>query len=247
MSGAPNIFLKGHNNWRVGLPYTPADPEEVSAVEYLYEDDGGSTKSTFSDSVALGVLLLHEVAFLNSNWREKTWPKEAQGSISVNICINDVFAWGVSDAETIGLREIEGVYRFWAKDPAWGTTIWAMIRRKEMPQRPIEKRIRDAGVWDLDQLQVEHDLRANHYDGVGGVLAKRKYDSYCAWECARGQTPRVFDGGWWTGWREYTTAHPDWHSDNWKAEDDRLVREWKAANGHPAPPMTSPSKTKAPA
>lgn len=189
-------------------------------------------EEVFEIEHALALLLVNEVAFLNQNHWEKSWPEEARRTFYVGINCNDVFAWGCSDAEGASYDDIETVYRHWLKDPHWGTAVWCMIKRRELPQRPVAERIAKAGIWNLDALAVEHGLKPNHYDGVSSVLAGHKYRVYCDWERSQGRDPRPFDKEWWAGWREFTAAVPGWYDDAWKAEDARLREEWRAAHGH---------------
>lgn len=111
-------------------------------------------KDMFEEEKALAVLLAHDVAFVNSFWWEKDLPERIRNSISVNVACNDVFAWGCSDAEGLPHEEIESVYRMWRKDPSWGSAVWCMLQRKQMPQKPVEDIIRKAGIWDLDSLKL---------------------------------------------------------------------------------------------
>lgn len=108
----------------------------------------------FEEEAALAHLLMNEVVFLNSHWWEKEWPEAARKQTSINVNCNDVFAWGCADAESMLHDDIENLYRMWRKDPEWGSAVWCMIRRNQMPQKPVEKRIRDAGIWDLDSLKL---------------------------------------------------------------------------------------------
>lgn len=188
----------------------------------------------FEQEDALALLLINEVVFLNSHHWEDDWPVEARKAISINVNCNDVFVWGCADAETLPYGEIQALYDMWAKDPREGGNVWCIIRRKQLPQRPVAEAIRKAGIWDLGAMAAEHGLLPNHYDGISNVLARRKYDTYCAWETANSREPRPFDKHWWAGWREYTDAHPDWLSAEWKAEDDRRCDEWRIANGYAA-------------
>lgn len=224
--------MPGVNNWRVGLPW-PAQitAEDFEEIEHLYEDDAGITQSSFSEEMALSAMLLAHAVFLNSNWWATEWPEDAKKTVSINVNTNDIFAWGCADAETITHKEIEEVYRYWVKGGC-GTAVWAIIRNREMPQRPVEKAIREAGVWDLDALTSEHGLRANRYDGISGVLAGRKRVVYLRWCEETGRPPLSFDGGWWDGWKEYTEAHPNWYDDAWKAADNAACNEWRVANGY---------------
>jgi hypothetical protein len=108
----------------------------------------------FIEENALAHLLMNNVVFVNSHWWQKELPEKFQEEISFNVECNDVFAWGYSDAERLPYEQIEILYRMWKKDPEWGAAIWCMIQRKEMPQKPVEKQIRAAGIWDLDSLEL---------------------------------------------------------------------------------------------
>lgn len=109
-------------------------------------------EAKFEEAPALAHLLMNEVIFLNDHWWEKEWPEQAREITSLNVNCNDVFAWGCADAEELPYKEVENLYRMWRKDPAWGPAVWCMIQRNQMPQPPVEKLIRKAGIWDLEKL-----------------------------------------------------------------------------------------------
>lgn len=112
------------------------------------------TEMIFEDEKALAHLLINDVVFANDHWWEKEWPEKARKETSLNVNCNDVFAWGCADAETMLHDDIENLYRMWRKDPEWGAAVWCMIRRNQMPQKPVEKIVREAGIWDLDALKL---------------------------------------------------------------------------------------------
>ncbi len=218
-------------NWRESLTWPAGLKDDPGAVEYLYEDEAGKTNSEFSEERALAAMLLAEAIFLNSNWSKDEWPADAKKTVAICVLTNDVFMWGCADAEVINYDEIEAVYRYWVKDRCWGTAIWATIRNKELPQKPVADSIRKGGIWDLDALTKEYELRANHYDGVSGVFARRKRAVYEAWCAEIGRVPLAYDGGWWEGWKEYNAAHPGWNNAEWQKADDDAKAEWRQANG----------------
>jgi hypothetical protein len=106
------------------------------------------------DENILAVLLIEEVVFLNDNWWQKDWSDDAKKLFSINVNCNDVFAWGCADAESLTYGELANLWGFWKKDPSWGAAVWCMIKRNQMPQKPVEKRIREEGIWDLDALKL---------------------------------------------------------------------------------------------
>jgi hypothetical protein len=197
--------------------------------------DKPEVEEVFEEAPALALLLINEVVHLNSHHWMDSWPKDARATIYMGVDCSDVFAWGCSDSEDATHADIESVYRHWLKDPTWGGAVWSMIKRRQMPQRPVEKRIRDAGIWDLDALQAEHGLLPNHYDGISGVQAGQKYEAYCAWERGEGREPLPYDAKWWEGWRRFVAARPDWHDAAWKAEEERRRLEWRTGNGYETP------------
>jgi hypothetical protein len=191
--------------------------------------DKPPTEEVFEVDKALALLLAKEVVFTNTNWWEEAWPEEARKTLALCVSCNDVFAWGCADAENVTRSGIESLYRMWRTDPVHGHEVWCIVQRRQMPQAPVERAIRKGGAWDLDALKAEHGLRPNHYDGVSGVLARRKYEAYRAWA---GEAALPYDARWWAGWQEFAKANPGWDSPAWKAEDERLCAEWRAANGY---------------
>jgi hypothetical protein len=197
--------------------------------------DKPETEEVFEEAKGLALLLANEVVHLNAHhWRDD-WPKDARETLYLGVDCSDVFVWGCSDSEGATHKDIEDVYRHWLKDARWGVAVWCMIKRGQMPQRPVEKRIRDAGIWDLDALKAQHGLSANHYDGISGVQADQKYEAYCAWERGQGADPMPFDAKWWEGWRRFTEANPDWQDAAWKAEEERRRTAWRMENGYADP------------
>lgn len=97
----------------------------------------------------LKVLLTEDVVFINNGHWNKDWPKD---HITVHVNCNDVFAWGCADAEDITYSELGDLYAMYKKDPNWGPAIWCIKKRKMMPQKPVEKLIKEAGIWDLQEI-----------------------------------------------------------------------------------------------
>jgi hypothetical protein len=103
----------------------------------------------------LKVLLCEDVLFINNGWwatEKGEWPKD---HITVHVNCNDVFAWGCADAEDITYSELEDLYNMWKKDPNWGPAVWCIKKRKQMPQKPVEKLINDADIWNLKEILNE--------------------------------------------------------------------------------------------
>lgn len=199
-----------------------------AAIYTQWTDQKGEARIDFEPELALAALLMNEVIFLNDHWWHKNLPDNVRKMFSVNVNCNDVFAWGCADAEECTYGELQEVYDHWHKDPSWGGAVWCIKKRGEMPQRPVEKRITDGGIWDLSSMM----LKPNYYDGVGGVIARRKYEMYVSWAKQVGRKPFAFVAAWWDGWKEYVETNPEWNSPQWKAEDDAAIARWKQENGY---------------
>ena len=145
------------------------DNKVMSNGELLYKQkpDGISEEMVFDENEALAHLLASGQVFLNNHWwkGEKKylpegvdpWPEAACKTFSINANCNDVFAWACADAEEVEYHELESLYEHFHKDPMWGTAVWCIKKRNEMPQKPVEEAIRKAGFWDLDSMGLEEN------------------------------------------------------------------------------------------
>lgn len=231
LAALPDAKTLGDRLASLDFAFGPGVDHCFASWQLRSEPDEDDPAGEIQTDAALAIMLLNEVVFTNEHHWRSDWPEEARRTTALCVGCNDVFAWGCADAEDMTHRDVDEVFGFWEKDPHWGAAVWCMIRRRELPQRPVAERIRKAGVWDLEALAVEHDLRPNHYDGVSMAMAMRKRDAYVAWCAERGVEPLPFDGSWWSGWRDYVAAHPNWYDDAWKAGDDDARTAWRTENG----------------
>ena len=125
-----------------------------------YEDKGTLVRSFYEDRALCYLFGRDDILGVNSYW----WRKENKEDICIFVICNDVFAWGCADAEDLPYEEIENLYNMVKKDVNYGSTIWCIIQRKELPQKPVFERIQKEGIWDLHQLQKEYNLEENRYD-----------------------------------------------------------------------------------
>ena len=154
-----------------------AMPEPRRVIwEMEYQD--GRKEILFEPELALAALLLAEQVGLNAQWWRKDLPDPDRKMMAVFAHCSDVFAWGCSDAEDIPYAELRPLYEAWVKDPAWGVAVWCIQRRGTLPQAPLAKLIRAAGIWDLDTM----GLRSNRYDGVCAHMAADRHAAASAWE-----------------------------------------------------------------
>ncbi len=100
------------------------------------------------------LIMEHEI-FCNNGWwykeEGKPWQEDA---ITLHAGCNDIFAWGCADSEDVKHGDVNDIYAFWKHDPDHGVAAWCIMKRKQMPQRPVEKMFREhkAHLWDLDAL-----------------------------------------------------------------------------------------------
>jgi hypothetical protein len=121
--------------------------ELMSRVETIVDSD-----VYFNVEVALVVLLLEGVLFTNCPWNQAGLSHVDQGQSRLIINCSDVFDWGCADGEPLLQSDIELLYKMWKRDPSHGSAVFTMIMRNMMPQPPVEKQIRESGLWDLDSL-----------------------------------------------------------------------------------------------
>ena len=100
------------------------------------------------EEAALSTLLREEKLFCNGrDYLDIDGSSAGETTVLFVLC-NDLFVWGSADAESLPHDEIGNLYKAWEQDKAWGTDKWCCIRRNMKPQKPIEKAMKRAGVWD---------------------------------------------------------------------------------------------------
>lgn len=114
----------------------------------------------FKKEKALAVLLANGVIFLNNHWWEETWPEEAKKLTSLNVNCNDVFAWGIADAEPLYYEDLKELYELWELNARWGPVVWCCLKRKVLPQEPVLEGLLKCGIWNI----LEMGLAPNPYD-----------------------------------------------------------------------------------
>jgi hypothetical protein len=115
-----------------------------------------------NENFALAHLLINEIIFINSYWFKEEWNETDKTIIAICVNCSDIFAWGCADAEKLPHNEIQNLYEHWIKDPSWGSAVWCMKIRNELPQKPVYDMIMEEGIWDLDKMNLD----------------KNKYDEY---------------------------------------------------------------------
>jgi hypothetical protein len=230
MSALPDRRRLGDRLAAIDFAFGPGVDHAFASWQLRSRPDEDDPEGEVQTDAALAIMLLNEAVF-TSEHRHSGGGRGHDGATALHVTCNDVFMWGCADLEEMAHDRIDEVYGFWEKDPRWGTAVWCMIQRRELPQRPVLDRIRKAGIWDVDALVAEHGLRPNHYDGVSMAYAMRKRDAYVAWCGDEGTEPLPFDAGWWAGWKAFTDAHPGWHDDAWKQGDVAARETWRMEHG----------------
>jgi len=110
----------------------------------------------------LAILLINEVVILNNFWWKTNWPKDAQEATSLAVVCNDCFDWNSADAELITVFDIQDVFEHWEKDPAWGSYVWSIKKRSMLPQKPVYDEIMKAGIWNLDEMNLQSNPTWNN-------------------------------------------------------------------------------------
>lgn len=232
LAGLPDARILGDRLASIGFAYGEGVDHAFASWQLRSEPDEEDPDGEIQTDAALAMLLLNEIVFTNEHHWRKEWPEDARRTTSMHVDCSDVFAWGCADGEDMTRRDVAEVFRYWEKDRRWGPAVWCMIRRRERPQRPVAKRITEAGVWDLDALTAEHGLRPNHYDGISAIRALQQHHEYSAWARSEGRTPIPFGPGWWDGWREFVAANPSWYDASWKAREAEDRDAWRRDNGY---------------
>jgi len=125
---------------------------EDGNITVEWEIDGNKE---FEQELALSVLLMERIVFINNFWWKKDWNEEQKKMFSININCSDVFAWGAADAEELSFDELEMFFNYYKKDKYWGSAVWCIIKRGYLPQKPVYEAIQKEGIWNLDELNLK--------------------------------------------------------------------------------------------
>lgn len=120
-------------------------------IKYTFK---GESCEAFNEEEAIAYLLLKEDIGYNPNYEKK---------YCFYVNCNDIFAWGCADAEPIQDEEIYDLAKMVVEDPKWGSAKWCILKRKEMPQWPVLKAMKEDGSWNFDEKTLA-TLEENYYD-----------------------------------------------------------------------------------
>lgn len=123
----------------------------MSDDEVLYTVNG---EEHCDEDLALAELLSAEIIFANCRPYVHSWKdrgEEPDGrTVVLFVNCNDLFAWACADAEDLPLEEVPTLYKAWKAEGRWGVEKWCCRRRNQRPQPPVERQMREAGVWDAE-------------------------------------------------------------------------------------------------
>lgn len=102
----------------------------------------------YDEERILAQLLLDGVCHLNTGsfYEDRT--------VCAFVTCNDIFAWACADSECVTYSELPALYEMHMADPKWGVIKWCILRRKEMPQSPVLREMKEDGAWDIDNEQI---------------------------------------------------------------------------------------------
>ena len=112
---------------------TPRIVLPASEVVWSYE---GDTTTHYNEELMLAQLLidgkihLGEGLFLPAS-------SDATDTVCAVVNCNDLFAWGCEDYEPVTLREIPALYFAHMADTRWGTDVWCLFKRGELPRASV--------------------------------------------------------------------------------------------------------------
>ncbi len=125
--------------------------EEYEDLFFILQDG----KEHCNDELALSILLKDDVVFCNSfDFMYHNSDKKAGHTVVLFVLCNDVFEWGCADSEHFSQKDIGPLIKMHLDNKQWGTVKWCILHRGSRPQPPVEKAMKEAGVWDDDLEQL---------------------------------------------------------------------------------------------
>lgn len=106
------------------------------------------------DNLALTRLLEDEIIFCNSIMLKGEW------NVILYVLCNDIFAWAMADAESLGELDIKTLYQMHMADQRWGASKWCCIHRNEQPQDPVKRDMIADGAWDDGMEALPENLHS---------------------------------------------------------------------------------------
>lgn len=113
----------------------------------------------WEDYQALAILLRNEIIFSNSIWFEKT----RKYYITLYVLCNDLFAWGMADAEDFSDGDVEDIYKLYKEYGKIGVMKWCCVHRGSQPQEPMVTQLKHKGLWDEQLENLPENFQTKAY------------------------------------------------------------------------------------
>lgn len=125
---------------------------DIQESVYEFLDINGHFELFFDENLALSILLEKNILILNSNWFYKTWPEDAQKTFAIAVNCSDTFVYASADAQELFFDELNDLYNHFIIDPTYGPIFWCIKKRKLKPLNKIYEKIKNDGIWDIDEF-----------------------------------------------------------------------------------------------
>lgn len=225
LSAMPDAKALGDRLASIGFAFGAGVDHIFGSWHLRLDPDEDDPEGEIQTDAALAIMMLNEVV--------RTGRKRGASEETLLLAdCSDVFAWGCSDVEILPHDQVDDVFRHWEKDPMNGVAVWCMKRRRELPQAPVLRRIREGGLWDIDELVSKHALRPNRYDAFSGIHSEGKRIAYAAWRLALGRDAPNVPEEWWKGWTLFATANAGWYNAEWIRRERRQRDDWAREAGY---------------
>ena len=136
-------------------------------VYYRTSQVNGEVTTTFDDEIALAYLLMQGIVIVNDYSYYTKWPKDAQDSISLSVCCNDIFYHG-ADGERVTYDDLRSLFDHVTKDEMWGSTMWCIKKRRMQPLTRIYQDLINHPVW---HDEIENLIR--NFNGNYGTVGRK--------------------------------------------------------------------------
>lgn len=129
--------------------YTMSNNFSIYPVNFYIDNE-------FNYESALGILLANEVVFLFKHLNTSS------KGFGVAVNCSDTFMYASSDAEEVFYDELEDLFNHWKQDKQYGSIVWCIKKRNEMPLNPIVNIIEKMDIWDLQSMNLIPNFHENY-------------------------------------------------------------------------------------
>lgn len=112
--------------------------------DFFYTSSDG--KEHIKENKAIAFLLDKHVLFANTRKYVELDGEEMPYTIVLFLNCNDLFGWGVADAEEIKCSDIINLYKAYFEPD--GLDRWVCFKRNMKPQKAVIENMKKSGTWD---------------------------------------------------------------------------------------------------